>query len=112
MVGVGEEEIEVDEDRLLVELCDTEGDKVHAPVLLLSGLTVLDTVVDTEGDGDALGIDDREPVTLSVGITVTVTLEEAVLETEVEEQGEALAPGLIVIEVLELDDTLCSLLSL
>ena len=89
-VTVGEEEIDVDEDRVLVELCDTEGVVVKAPVALLSGVTVLKTVTDTEGEGEALIVDDGEPVILSVGEMLRVTLEEDVLEMELEGQAEAL----------------------
>jgi len=116
-VIVGEEETDVDEERLFVELWDTEGDVVKAPVALVTGVTVLNTVVDIEGEGEALIVDDGEPVTLSVGEMLRVTLEEDVLEIELEGQAEALIDEdkeLLTVVVFDTDidpDTLADLLA-
>jgi len=116
-VIVGEEETDVDEERLFVELWDTEGDVVKAPVALVTGVTVLNTVVDIEGEGEALIVDDGEPVTLSVGAMLRVTIEEDVLEIELEGQAEALIDEdkeLLTVVVFDTDidpDTLADLLA-
>ena len=114
---VGEEETDMDEDRLLVEVWDTEGDVVKAPVALVTGVAVLNTVVDKEGEDEALIVDDGDPVTLCVGVSVIVTLEEDVLERELEGHAEALVDEdkeLLTVVVFDTDidpDTLADALA-
>jgi len=60
MVTVGDEEIDVDEDKVLVELCDIEDERVRPSVTLVTGVTVFNTVADTEDEGEILAIEDDD----------------------------------------------------